>query len=406
MVALIGVLLLLGAAPAVAQDAGEAVRRDSPFDGNAATTERIGAESVRAQAIAISAARFADGGAVHVVVSRDDVFADSLAGTALLRDGPLLLVAPNGVPSETLAELTRVLPQGGRVYLLGGANAIAPAFELQLVNLGYDVQRLAGASRVETSVAVAREVLRINPDAPDLVIARADAPEGNPTAAWADSVAVGGWTAWTRSPIVLTPSAGVHPAVAVLVQTMAPSRTVLLGGTAALSPAVEQAMPNPQRLAGANRADTAVVIARDLWPGEAQRYAVINGYDPDGWAHGLPAAGLSADAQAPLLVAQAGSVPQETLRVVSPACGAAAPVDVLVLGGEAQLNAHLVPQLDGSDPSACAAAPACHQSYPDFCVAPPPPDLNCGDIADTNFTVLPPDPHDFDGNQDGVGCES
>src|SRR5680860_1198180 len=349
MVALIGVLLLLGAAPAVAQDAGEAVRRDSPFDGNAATTERIGAESVRAQAIAISAARFADGGAVHVVVSRDDVFADSLAGTALLRDGPLLLVAPNGVPSETLAELTRVLPQGGRVYLLGGAN---------------------------------------------------------PTAAWADSVAVGGWTAWTRSPIVLTPSAGVHPAVAVLVQTMAPSRTVLLGGTAALSPAVEQAMPNPQRLAGANRADTAVVIARDLWPGEAQRYAVINGYDPDGWAHGLPAAGLSADAQAPLLVAQAGSVPQETLRVVSPACGAAAPVDVLVLGGEAQLNAHLVPQLDGSDPSACAAAPACHQSYPDFCVAPPPPDLNCGDIADTNFTVLPPDPHDFDGNQDGVGCES
>lgn len=45
-------------------------------------------------------------------------------------------------------------------------------------------------------------------------------------------------------------------------------------------------------------------------------------------------------------------------------------------------------------------------SYPDFCIPPPPPDLNCGDIRYKNFTVLPPDPHEFDGNNDGVGCES
>lgn len=48
----------------------------------------------------------------------------------------------------------------------------------------------------------------------------------------------------------------------------------------------------------------------------------------------------------------------------------------------------------------------CHPSYPDFCIPPPPPDLNCGDIGAKNFTVLSPDPHGFDGNNDGVGCES
>jgi hypothetical protein len=37
---------------------------------------------------------------------------------------------------------------------------------------------------------------------------------------------------------------------------------------------------------------------------------------------------------------------------------------------------------------------------------PPPPDLNCGDIPFQDFTVLPPDPHGFDGNNDGVGCQS
>jgi micrococcal nuclease len=49
-------------------------------------------------------------------------------------------------------------------------------------------------------------------------------------------------------------------------------------------------------------------------------------------------------------------------------------------------------------------------SYPDFCIKPPPPDLNCADISATNFRVrwdVPdPDPHHFDGNRDGVGCES
>jgi len=48
----------------------------------------------------------------------------------------------------------------------------------------------------------------------------------------------------------------------------------------------------------------------------------------------------------------------------------------------------------------------CHRSYPDFCIPPPPPDLDCDDVNGSDFTVLPPDPHGFDGNSDGEGCES
>ena len=50
--------------------------------------------------------------------------------------------------------------------------------------------------------------------------------------------------------------------------------------------------------------------------------------------------------------------------------------------------------------------PQCDPSYPDFCIPPPPPDLDCGDISQKNFTVLQPDPHRFDGDKDGIGCES
>ena len=52
--------------------------------------------------------------------------------------------------------------------------------------------------------------------------------------------------------------------------------------------------------------------------------------------------------------------------------------------------------------------PVCDPSYPDDCIAPPPPELNCGDdgVPAAEFRVLPPDPHGFDDDNDGLGCES
>jgi micrococcal nuclease len=48
----------------------------------------------------------------------------------------------------------------------------------------------------------------------------------------------------------------------------------------------------------------------------------------------------------------------------------------------------------------------CDSSYPDVCIPSPPPDLDCREIAYRRFRVLPPDPHGFDGDHDGLGCES
>ena len=45
-------------------------------------------------------------------------------------------------------------------------------------------------------------------------------------------------------------------------------------------------------------------------------------------------------------------------------------------------------------------------SYPDVCIAPYPPVLTCDDIPNNNFEVLPLDPHGFDREEDGIGCET
>lgn len=48
----------------------------------------------------------------------------------------------------------------------------------------------------------------------------------------------------------------------------------------------------------------------------------------------------------------------------------------------------------------------CDSAYPDVCIPSPPPDLDCSDIKQRNFKVLSPDPHGFDGDNDGKGCET
>lgn len=68
-----------------------------------------------------------------------------------------------------------------------------------------------------------------------------------------------------------------------------------------------------------------------------------------------------------------------------------------------------VSPLPASPPPAPASPPVggnCDPSYPGVCIAPSPPDLDCGDVTFRRFQVLPPDPHRFDGDNNGVGCES
>lgn len=48
----------------------------------------------------------------------------------------------------------------------------------------------------------------------------------------------------------------------------------------------------------------------------------------------------------------------------------------------------------------------CDDSYPGVCIPPYPPDLDCGDIAERDFAVQGSDPHGFDREGDGLGCES
>jgi hypothetical protein len=48
----------------------------------------------------------------------------------------------------------------------------------------------------------------------------------------------------------------------------------------------------------------------------------------------------------------------------------------------------------------------CDPSYPTVCISSPPPYLDCGDIRGRGFKVFGNDPHGFDPDRDGIGCNS
>lgn len=272
------------------------------------------------EAVRVSKGVFAHAGgqgrqAAFVVIGRADVFADVLGGASLAADkGPILFTqgpGPGGdgpgLDPATRAEVDRVLGGSGRVYLLGGTNAVPQQAATELASAGYSVHRLAGASRVETSVVVAEETLRVHGPRAEVLIARADQ--------WPDAVTGGAYAAATSTPLLLTNQGSLHPAVAGFLQRHKPSHRWALGGTAALSDKVVRAA-SATRVAGAERTATSVAIAERLWKrehaGAGDRFATTPSHGDDAWAFALAQAPWAAAHSAPQLLVGSSVPPSVT----------------------------------------------------------------------------------------------
>ncbi|HEY2430884.1 MAG TPA: cell wall-binding repeat-containing protein, partial [Acidimicrobiales bacterium] len=119
---------------------------------------RIAGANRDATGVAVSQSSFpAAGSAKAVVVASDANYPDALAGgpLAVARGGPVLITPPSGLPASVDAEIRRVLPLGGTVDVLGGSAAVSPGVDTELSGEGYLVDRIAGADRFQTAVAIA-----------------------------------------------------------------------------------------------------------------------------------------------------------------------------------------------------------------------------------------------------------
>ncbi len=118
---------------------------------------RIGGRDRIATAVASSRVFFAQGQARTAVVVGSAAAPDALAATPLAGrlGGPLLLTGAERLDPRVSAELARSLPRGATVHVVGGRSAVGRGVAADLQSRGYVVNRLAGADRYATAVAVA-----------------------------------------------------------------------------------------------------------------------------------------------------------------------------------------------------------------------------------------------------------
>jgi putative cell wall-binding protein len=253
-----------------------------------------------------------------VLIGRDDEFADAMTSGLLQADSPLLLVPQAGpVPQRVLDELAELNP--AQVLLLGGVDAILPAVQEELEALGYAVDRAAGPSRFETATEIADLGAA---DVDTVLVARAFPSEGaeDPTQAFADAMAAGGWAADERWPILLTQTQVLTGTTRDWLLDRGIQQAFILGGTAAVSEAVEEELATlvgtVERVAGGDRFSTAIEIAEKRGAASAAdvgRVTLVEGQGEDAWAGGFSSAAHSAEFDAPIVLSNGGELPQATV---------------------------------------------------------------------------------------------
>lgn len=241
-----------------------------------------------------------------VVLATGADFADALAGAAaagFLR-APVLLTRPDALSPQAASSLERLHPS--LVLALGGPGALSDPV-LKAATAYAPVRRVAGATAVDTAVAVSRDVF---PDGAPAVLVATRSTFPDALAAAAASTAAGG-------PLLLVPPTGLPDSVRAEIERLGAARIYVLGGPGAVPAATVDALSGlapTTRVAGADRYGTADAVAAKFFP-SADRALLATGRDwPDALAGAALASGVATEDPT---VAPGGSTPTPTPTVTS-----------------------------------------------------------------------------------------
>ncbi|HSQ21472.1 MAG TPA: cell wall-binding repeat-containing protein, partial [Coriobacteriia bacterium] len=201
-------------------------------------------------------------GTNSAVITVGSNFPDALSASALAGavDGVLLLTKTDSLP-DGMASYLRSIGVSG-VYLVGGTTVIAPNVQTELVAEGFNVVRIAGADRYETAAAVAIEVKSALGQRfkGQCLVTRGDT--------FPDALAASPWAYAQGAPVLLTRPDSLPASTASAIEQCGTAGVFVIGGTAAVSPAVAtaiDAIPGigaPRRISGDDRYATAAEVAR------------------------------------------------------------------------------------------------------------------------------------------------
>ena len=280
-----------------------ALSRVGPGWSSTVTTkvDRLQGGSGVALAVAGSQATFADGAAKAVVLVRKSTavpYGFAAAALAGATHGATLLTAQGSLPAATVAELKRVLPAGGPVYLLGPTSVISDDVLTAVRNLGYHPIRRDGATPAAVARVVARTIARLH-----VVTTAVEVDAGDAPSAWIAGVVA----ARRHAVLLLTANGAQAPETAAWLRAHPGITRIAIGSAAAA------ADPSARAIAGTVPSDVAFAAAQ-RWFAAPSTVAVVS---PESNASGLVAAARLAVVPGPLLFADPSALPASAASYLS-----------------------------------------------------------------------------------------
>ena len=214
---------------------------------NAATSEdKIVGSNRTDTAVKISKDGWAS--AETVILVNDSAIPDALTATPLAhaKKAPILLTGKGGLNKATADEIKRL---GAKNVIMIGGDAVLPVkIEKDLKALKVKVDRIKGATREETALAIAKRLDGIK-DISEIAVV-------NGTTGLADAVSVAAVAAERNMPIILAnPRKGLSVAEK-FIKSESIKASFIIGGKTVLPEKLVSSLPGKQRIEGSNRNNT------------------------------------------------------------------------------------------------------------------------------------------------------
>jgi putative cell wall-binding protein len=267
---------LIAAAVAVAVGASTFAISSPASAAQTVTKSRVFGADRYETAAKVALATFPSG--KHVILASGEDYADGLVAAGLssaakqLAGGgngaPVLLTRKDSLPAATLNAIATITGgTGATVHIVGGTAAVGQAVRTQLTTLGYALNEISGVDRFDTAAQIAVLAASLQP------IGRLTLPGSTDKRTaivatgrnFADALSAGAPAFSGGHPILLTEQGSLPAVTSDALTTIAAEQVVLMGGTAAVSTAVEDAIKakgiSVIRIAGTDRYDTAKQLA-------------------------------------------------------------------------------------------------------------------------------------------------
>ena len=236
-----------------------------PGTGNKPDTGRIAGKDRIDTAIDISKKFF--GKSKTVIVVRSDLFPDSMTASVLakLLNAPILLNPTDKLDSRVAEEIKRL--GATEIIIVGGTDSISDRVreELKAFDADKDVERIAGKDRYGTSEMVARRVIGITGKKNTAVVASGQV--------FPDALSVGTFASRDGYPILLVKKDLIPSQIQRVIKDLDIDKVYIAGGTDTISKAAEAKLPKViERMAGKNRYETSVAIAKSKFQGSKEAF--------------------------------------------------------------------------------------------------------------------------------------